>query len=194
MKKTVPFKKDLAFKTNIAEIVSISLDHELKLETSVIKGNLIISGSYKMNDVSINTEEFKYEIPVNIEMSDKYILDDLDVTIEDFYYEIIDNKILGVNVEVGLNNLLEKVELEPVKFEEAVLEETRDVKDLFENLDDSVETYTTYEIHIVKEGDTLESILIKYSINKESLEQYNDISEIKIGDKIIIPALLNERD
>ena len=28
----------------------------------------------------------------------------------------------------------------------------------------------------------------KYNTNKESLEMYNDISEIKLGDKIIIPV------
>ena len=31
MKKIVPFKKDINFKTNIAEITSISLEHTLKV-------------------------------------------------------------------------------------------------------------------------------------------------------------------
>ena len=29
----------------------------------------------------------------------------------------------------------------------------------------------------------------KYSITKEEIEKYNNISEIKIGDKLIIPSI-----
>ena len=108
MKKTVPLKKELNFKSNLAQIVSIALDQEFKLEGSTVKGNLTISGSYKMNDVSVNTEPFSFNIPVNIELSDRYILDNLSIDIDDFYYEIIDNNILSVNIEIGLDKLEEQ--------------------------------------------------------------------------------------
>jgi len=58
--------------------------------------------------------------------------------------------------------------------------------DLFSNLDDT-ETYTTYYVYIVKEEDTIDKILTKYSITKEDLEAYNDIASIKPGDKVIVP-------
>ena len=35
--------------------------------------------------------------------------------------------------------------------------------------------------------DLLESIISKYNTNKEVLEQYNDLSNITVGSKIIIP-------
>lgn len=201
MKKTVPLKKELNFKNHLAEIVSIALDHELNLEDRVIKGNLIVSGSYKINDTSVNTEEFKFNIPVNIEMSDRYNLENMTIDIDDFYYEIINNNILSVAIEIGLDNLEET--LPPFKYEkekvEAVVKEddkeemsridTEDVKNLFDSFDDSNETYSTYHVCIVKESDTIESIILKYNISKEVLEQYNDISDIKIGDKLIIPSL-----
>lgn len=58
--------------------------------------------------------------------------------------------------------------------------------DLFSNLDNT-ETYTTYYVYIVKEEDTIDKIITRYSITKEDLEYYNDIADIKVGDKIIIP-------
>lgn len=207
MKKTVPLKKDITFKTNIAEITSIALEHELNLENRTIKGNLVISGSYKINDTSVNTEEFKYNIPVNIEMSERYILDNMKINIDDFYYEIVNDNLLSVSIEIGLDNLKEEEILPPFKYEEekvvpvikeekdVVLEkeetrlDTEEVKTLFDNFDDSNETYATYRICIVKESDTLESITLKYNVSKELLEQYNDISELKIGDKLIIPSV-----
>ena len=197
MKKTVPLKKDITFKTNIAEITSIALDHELNLENRTIKGNLVISGSYKINDTSVNTEEFKYNIPVNIEMSERYILDNMKINIDDFYYEIVNDNLLSVSIEIGLDNLKEEEILPPFKYEEEkvipvsqeVVDERVDeeVKSLFDNFDDN-EEFATYKVCIVKENDTLESIMLKYNVNKELLEQYNDISEIKIGDKLIIPS------
>ena len=197
MKKTVPLKKDIPFKTNIAEITSIALDHELNLENRIIKGQLVISGSYKINDTSVNTEEFKYNIPVNIEMSERYILDNMTIDIDDFYYEIVDDNLLSVSIEIGLDNLKEEEILPPFKYEEEkvipvsqeVVDERVDeeVKSLFDNFDDN-EDFATYKVCIVKENDTLESIMLKYNVNKELLEQYNDISEIKIGDKLIIPS------
>ena len=47
--------------------------------------------------------------------------------------------------------------------------------------------YTTYYVYIVKEDDTVEKILTKYDITKEDFENYNDINNIKAGDKVIIP-------
>lgn len=58
--------------------------------------------------------------------------------------------------------------------------------DLFSNLDNT-ETYTTYYVYIVKEDDTIDKILTKYGVTKEDLELYNDIAEIKPGDKVIVP-------
>lgn len=205
MKKTVPLKKELSFKSNLAQIVSIALDQDFKLEQRTVKGNLIISGSYKINDVSVNTENFAFDIPVNIELSDKYILDDMVIDVDDFYYEIIDNNILSVNIEIGLNNLEEKEEvINPIKYEPEIVEEVgkmdvqeerldvKEVKTLFDSLDETSETYSTYKVYIVKENDNIESIVLNYGITSEILGQYNDLSDIKIGDKLIIPSIFNE--
>ena len=58
---------------------------------------------------------------------------------------------------------------------------------IFDNVGES-ETYKAYYIYIVKDDDNLEKILNKYEIDKEELSFYNDIENIKTGDKIIIPS------
>ena len=47
--------------------------------------------------------------------------------------------------------------------------------------------YTTYHIHIVKEGETIETICTMYNSNLSLLNDYNDLSEVSKGMKIIIP-------
>ena len=44
MKKIIPFKKEIKFNTNVDEIISISLDHNLNKEEHSIKGMFIVSG------------------------------------------------------------------------------------------------------------------------------------------------------
>lgn len=61
---------------------------------------------------------------------------------------------------------------------------------IFGNIDNS-ETYATYKIYIVKEEDTIEKIMEKYSVDREILGSYNNIENINAGDKIIIPTVFN---
>ena len=69
--------------------------------------------------------------------------------------------------------------------------DNNDVGSLFTSLKDSEETFSTYLVYIMRKEETLESIITKYNTNKELLEQYNDLSNLNVGSKIIIP-IINE--
>lgn len=60
------------------------------------------------------------------------------------------------------------------------------INSLFDNLDNT-DIYISYNIYILREGDTIDTIQEKYNIDIDTLKEYNDISDLKIGDKIIIP-------
>lgn len=62
---------------------------------------------------------------------------------------------------------------------------------LFLNLDSEDEKYGTFLVYIVRQNETIHSIIEKYSTTLEEVEKYNDISNINIGTKLIIP-LKNE--
>ena len=219
MKKIVPFKKDIEFDSNIAEISSISLEHTLKLkEENLVSGEFIISGTYKMTEASVNVDSFEYKLPFDISIDKKYDTKNIDVDINDFYYEVINNELLSISIEVVLDGLEEKAQekeeirmteekletleenkeavdtnedLQPVSIaedsEEVNREEDNTVKSIFEGLDEN-ERYAVYKVHIVTENDTTESIITEYGITREDLEAYNDLSDLKIGDKLIIPS------
>lgn len=52
---------------------------------------------------------------------------------------------------------------------------------------ETADTYTAYRVYLIKEEDTIDTILKKYNVTKDDLSAYNDLSDIKYGDKIIIP-------
>lgn len=213
MRKIIPFKKDIEFETNIVEISSISLEHTLKLkEENLVSGEFIVSGTYKITEASLNVDPFEYKLPFDISIDKKYDTTNIDVDINDFYYEIINNQMLEVNIEVVLEGLEEKSEEEErILTEEKIetlneneeetnqketniqenIEENREidtnVKSIFNDLDEN-ERYSIYKVHIVTENDTTESIISEYDITREELEAYNDLTDLKIGDKLIIPS------
>lgn len=180
MNKIVPFKKDIIFDNNISEVTSISLEHTLKRDDNLVSGTFTISGEYKTSDTSINTEKFSHDLPFTINIEPKYNLENAKIDINDFYYEVISNNVMRVNIEVIIDEIEEQRCIdnsdESIKDSEAVKETKKS------------EEYQSYTVYIVREGDTIETILENYSLTKDDLLNYNDISEIKVGDKIIIPC------
>lgn len=125
MKQTIPFRKDITFKTKIGELTAISLDNDLTLKgEDLIVGNFYISGNYKMLETSMQEEEYSYKIPCEIAISDEYDTYDATIDIDDFYYEIINEEILRVNIILVINNLERKEKLEEFNL---VKEETIEV-------------------------------------------------------------------
>ena len=59
------------------------------------------------------------------------------------------------------------------------------------NINDDNETYGTLLVYVVKENETINSIITKYKTTIEELEKYNDLKNLATGSKLIIP-LMNE--
>ena len=201
MQKIIPFKKDILFKNVIDEITSISMDHHLERENYQIKGDFIVEGEYTTSE---KKDTFHFEIPYLGYLEENFNVDNVELDIDDFYYEIIDSNKLSIHIDIAVDKLTEKPLLEEkveaipvlakeeekepvVEKEEEVREEEREEQTVFESPSHLEEAYITYKVYIVREGDTISSILEKYQIEEEKLRKYNVINELSIGDKLIIP-------
>ena len=187
MKKIIPFSKEIEFNTNIYEINSISLEHNLKINNNKVVGEFIISGDYKLDEFNLNNEPFIYNLPFNIDLDDKYNLDNVKIEIDDFNYDISNNH-LNVNINVSIDNI-EEIE-EPIidtREEVIIKEESKEIENVLNNFDDD-DVYVTYNVYIYRENDTIDNIISLYNTTKERIEEYNDLSNITIGSKIIIPC------
>lgn len=211
MEKTLPFIKDIMFENGICEILSIALEHNLKLENNdSVVGEFIINGKYKENDISITDKKFEEIIPFDITLDDKYDSSKVKIDIDNFYYEIVDNNCLKVHIDVLISNL-NYVKKEEVKQKEVItptlnsdrnedikLDYEEIIKEEKDNKDDitskitydvlsTEDNYVTYKVHIIRENQTIEDVINLYGIEKEELEKYNSLDDIMLGSKIIIP-------
>ena len=57
------------------------------------------------------------------------------------------------------------------------------------NIITTEDKYYTYVVHIVKEEETIETLSLKYNVSLDIIKEYNEIIDIKQGDKILIPLL-----
>ena len=80
-------------------------------------------------------------------------------------------------------------EIEEMEKKEKMIEQKeQNVTSLFENINETEETYSTYSVYILREEETINTLIEKYKTTKEELESYNDLSNLTIGTKIIIPC------
>ena len=95
-----------------------------------------------------------------------------------------------VNIEVVIDGL-EEVREDTLEVESLDLPDEKDeieeVKSVFSSLDDG-ERFVTYKVHVLGENDTLDSIMQNYGVTREELQEYNDIDNLNVLDKVIIPA------
>ena len=142
--------------------------------------------------------------------------DDTEITLEstdmiESTLKTIDDNLLNENRNVTIHNeenhMIEerekKTEMQEELLDNDVLEsnniqenmkeyDSENVGSLFSSLKDSNETFATYSVYIFRSNDTIEAIMDKYHVSKEELENYNDLSNLIIGSKIIIPTQSNE--
>lgn len=187
MKKVIPFKKDIEFNTDIFEINSISLEHNLKPDNNQITGDFIISGDYKDNDIALNNEPFIFNLPVTIDL-DNYDLSDVKIEIKDFNYDLISNNKLEVDIKLIIDDLKEIEIIDNIPIIEEYKEEAEIKEEPVSDNYITEEEYITYHVHIYRENDSIDSIITKYNISKDDLEEYNNLNDITIGSKIIIPS------
>ena len=203
MKNIIPFKKDVIFKTNISEVVSISLEHNLTINDDIIKGEFIVTGDYKISDKSLSVDPFNLNLPFEIVIDEKYDTTKATLDIDDFYYEIVNDNVLRVAIDVLLDKLEEKIIIEedfdlidetPKRevieercIEEEIIPKEEPLKEKISSNISYSEEFVTYNVCIIREGDTLDKIIEKYNIDIDELNKYNDTSDLKLGDKLIIP-------
>ena len=250
MKQIISFEKEIAFKTMIGEVTSISLEHTLSFQgPSTISGDIIVSGTYKMTEASTLEEDFQYAIPVDIMLTKELEEDNRSITIHNFTYDIRNEDTLHLYIDVLVKGRevieLEEDEeevIEPVREEQPKIDEeqvkdtTNDNKELLTDIEveesqkvidniintdkkeepvikndtqeevktttdtkvmnsifsafaNTEETYTTSSVYLLRENDSIENIIENYGVTREELSYYNDLDNLNVGSKIIIPTV-----
>ena len=58
---------------------------------------------------------------------------------------------------------------------------------IINSVNDASDEYATYHIHMVSDGESVETICTMYNSSLNILSEYNDLSNLTPGDKLVIP-------
>lgn len=172
---------------------------------------IAVDSKYDTEKASIGIDDFYYEI-----INDNILKVKIDLILDDLYYKeekIVpetrkidfdldikkEDELLNANLdvekkgkdafqgEIGIKKDGDESLNATLNLQKGDDMEKDNVMDLFKQTDDAKE-YSIYRVYTVEENDTLDSILDKYKITKDELEKYNDLSNLKVGTKLIIPS------
>lgn len=216
---SISLEHDLEFidETNIEGMLTVNGTYKLT-EASMIEEpfsyelptEIILTERLDTDSSKIEIDDFYYEIEndynlicyIDIRVEGVEVVDIEEQTITNeietnpIELQELDLKIETIDIQSTDNDIREcDGELQNIKEEEnneEIMIDTKEttVTSIFENINESEETYSTYSVYILREEETIQSLISKYKTTKEELEKYNDLTNLTIGTKIIIP--LNE--
>lgn len=169
------------------------IEEEFKYNIPV---DITIDSKYETRNCSISIDDFSYEIinEEKLKVNISVMLDDLDIKDEniekievivpeereetEFSFLEDTNLILEAKNEIKKNKIINQ----------GLNENNNTFKDSLLEKIDSKKEYSIYRVYTYKEDDTLELIYEKFNTTKEILSDYNDLDNISIGCKLIIPS------
>lgn len=175
---------------------SYKLTEASRLEDSFefkIPVDIIINENLDIDNSTIEIEDFTYEV-----LNDDTLVCHIEIKIEGVEnIDIEEDRECDDDIKTNIVNDpsddIKEIEMTTDDVDTDVNDEnesleTTNVGSLFSLLSDSDDTFSTYSIYIKRKDESLESIMSKYKITKEDLEDYNDLESIDIGSKIVIPS------
>ena len=172
-------------KENFEKVLPFSVDLTTKIDTDSLDF-AIEDFTYELIDKNTLKVNIEYSIKANLLKEEVFeSVEDANETLE----EMLDNIDLEEKEERNDEVIEEKME------EKEDIEEQRDTvseeekETVISSTLEKEESFITYNIHIMQSNDTIDSICAKYNTNTSILEEYNDISKVSVGDKIIIPEI-----
>jgi LysM repeat protein len=185
MNEVFTIDREFLFKSTIHEITSISIEHNYDINGSNLEGEFIISGDYRLHEISINKEDFSFKIPFTHEIRSNVNLDTIDIEITDFSYDFDNGDELTVHVEYL------------VKGDEAVLEFSDENK-LNEFLDNNKAVEVVNLLEKVKaETPKEEEKTVDDKVNdapKENTNDRNQNDDKKIDENMILNSINEEEE
>lgn len=195
----IPFSISISENIN-KETINIEIE-DFKYETNkdVMKINVDLNLECEENEIEDYEETQLDEMLGNIEPLDEIEqTDELD-DIEKYFEEMEEEEIKPMEKNIlNSDTYMDDIGDIDDDFNESqeVMQSSNETTEAITNITNIInkneEKYHSYKVYIIKQGDTIQTICDKYKIHLDDLKEYNDITNINVGDKIIIPQIINE--
>ena len=160
------------------------------IKNSILRVNIdfnVIGSTKEINEEQEETTEDLFRKP-DIEPLELNTIDNPE-DIREIIKEETDNRIDKIEeqekeiINEESNTMIEE---EPKETQTEVIS-SKTSEDIINNISTTNDEYATYHIHMVTDGESVETICTMYNSNMNILSEYNDLNNLSPGDKLIIP-------
>lgn len=183
---TIPFSIALSSLIDRNSINLTIKDFNYEAEKDLL--HLKISLNMNYQEISVIEEpepvlEEKMDENFQMEGEEMVSVDEIMDSIE----EIEDSAYHDELMNTEINEEIELIKKEEIIKEQEKIETEESIKSIISGMKE--DSYYKYKVYIMRKEDTIESIAIKYNVTLDILKEYNNIEEVNIGDKIVIPYI-----
>lgn len=170
MNKAFEITREFLFKTNIHEITSISIEHNYDIDGSNVEGEFIVSGDYRLHEISINKEDFSFKIPFSHEIEKNINLDTIELEITDFTYDFKNGDELSVHIEYVISAEQDVIEISDEKELDSFLETNKDAEIIDLSEDNVIKEENKTESEVSNRAEDISELLDEYTENTNEIE------------------------
>ncbi|MDE5540044.1 MAG: LysM peptidoglycan-binding domain-containing protein [Bacilli bacterium] len=173
------------------EAFSYILPFEIALTKDIDKDTIefmIEDFTYEVVDNSI----LRVNIDFNVIASTKEIEEEEQAEEEAIFRdasELFKEEVLDLPLEEIVEEEKEErdMHIETTEIKEETKQETVSEETIMNSISGTTDEYATYHIHMVNDGESVETICTMYNSNINILGEYNNLNDLTAGDKLIIP-------
>lgn len=201
------------YKPNSLSLNKEAFTYRLPLEYDLEDTCDIESLNYDIDNFEYNLNDNKLEVYIDfgVRYEEKTVTPTIPVITEEDLnkdFETIEpsDRLDSVDLDINLEETIEQNDIKPITTEidtEFTIEEEKEEEEEIPNrlddeeqeliLDSTIDDeFITYHVHIVREGETLETIAMKYGTTIDIIKEYNSIEMLELKSKLIIPDCQNE--
>ncbi len=186
------------YKPNELSLNKESFDYHLPLEYELEANVDLKTLSYDIEDFEYNVKDdcLTVYIDFGIRYDEKVVEPEIpDITEEDLNSDFPTDMIEEETREAVEEDIAPEIDIDDMITAPTVEEDDRLTSADSDMIYDSVldgDEFITYHVHIVREGDTLESIAEKYGCSIELIKEYNETDVLELKSKLIIPESRDE--
>ena len=153
---------------------------------------IVLDDRFETSKATIDIDDFYYEIVNNnvLSVSIDVLVDHLQekplIEMEDLVDVTPVRTVLDLEEEEMENSVEERcVEEEDTLPKRNVENIEEKINSIFSNGTFNDEVYVTYNVFIIRDGDTLDNIMEKYNVTQDELEKYNDLINLSPNFKLL---------
>ena len=213
---SISLEHDLKLENNDSIVGEFSINGKYKINNTSLNVesfelnlpfDITLDDKYDAKKVSIDIDDFYYEI-----INEMYLRVHIDVLVDNLVYLKKEEKKAIIEERIVKEPIIEEEEeiLTTIIDEElknvfnSNKERNNDIMDseVNDNLNENEkrninittdftnqeDKYITYKVHILRENETIELVMDKYNITRDELKKYNDLENVIVGAKVIIPS------